>query len=211
MKILGVISLRIPAVKVIRFARFADNRGFFAEHFRQSDFLNHPQLAFMRDIKFLQCNESFSRPGTVRGLHFQWNPKMGKLVRTLSGRMTDMILDIRKGSPTFGKVILYDMPANSDTDSGEWIWIPPGFAHGNYFMQPSHIEYFCSAEYNPDCEGGISPFAEDLDWSMCDPALKREFDAVKSGNALMTKKDREGYSVASWTRNAASNNFMFPD
>ena len=111
MKILDVKSLAIPDVKVIRFGRFGDHRGFFAEHFRKSDFMGHPQLDFMAGVEFSQCNESFSRPGTIRGLHFQWNPYMGKLVRTLSGRMTDMVLDIRKGSPTFGKIILYDMPA----------------------------------------------------------------------------------------------------
>ena len=106
MKILDVKSLAISDIKVIRFGRFGDHRGFFAEHFRKSDFGTHPQLDFMAGVEFSQCNESFSRPGTIRGLHFQWNPYMGKLVRTLSGRMTDMVLDIRKGSPTFGKILL---------------------------------------------------------------------------------------------------------
>ena len=209
MKILDVLDLKIVDIKVIRYARFADHRGFFAEHFRKSDFMSHPKLSFMGGIEFFQCNESYSKPRTIRGLHFQWNPCMGKLVRTLSGRMTDMVLDIRKGSPTFGKIIGYDMPAGRNANFGEWIWVPPGFAHGNYFAEESHIEYFCTGEYNPDGEAGVSPFAVDLDWSMCDPDLKKGFDAIASANPLMSEKDRNGHSLASWTRSPDSNRFIF--
>src|SRR5690606_8308158 len=95
----------------------------------------------LKGLQFVQVNESYSRPGTVRGLHFQWNPYMGKLVRTVYGRMVDIALDIRKGSPTFGKALLYDMPSQPDQDYAEWIWIPPGFAHGNYFTAETVIEY----------------------------------------------------------------------
>ena len=206
MKILNVKRLAIPEIKVIRFGRFADHRGFFTEHFRKSDFAN---LDFMKEIEFLQCNESYSKPGTIRGLHFQWNPYMGKLVRTLSGHMTDLVLDIRKGAPTFGKIIGYDMPADLSADFGEWIWIPPGFAHGNFYKQNSHIEYFCSGEYSPGCEAGISPLAEDIDWSWFDPELKREFDVIAAGNLLITDKDRNGYSLESWKRNLNSERFIF--
>jgi dTDP-4-dehydrorhamnose 3,5-epimerase len=208
MKILNVESLAIPDIKVIRYARFADHRGFFAEHYRKSDFLNLPQLDFMKGVDFFQCNESYSRPGTVRGLHFQWNPFMGKLVRTLSGRMVDLVLDIRKGSPTFGKLIAYDLPASPDADFGEWIWVPPGFAHGNYFRENTHIEYFCSGEYSPGCEAGISPLSTDIDWSLCDPRLKGEFDAVARTNPLMTDKDRNGHSLESWRINPNSDRFI---
>ena len=209
MKVLEVKSLAIPEIRVIRYARFADHRGFFAENFRKSDFRDHAQLGFLKGIEFLQCNESFSKPETVRGLHFQWNPYMGKLVRTLSGRMTDVVLDIRKGSPTFGKIIAYDMPARRDADFGEWIWVPPGFAHGNYFREDSHIEYFCSSEYSPGSEAGISPLAEDIDWSLCDPELRKEFNAVTQANPLMTDKDRNGHSLASWLSNPNSDRFVF--
>jgi dTDP-4-dehydrorhamnose 3,5-epimerase len=209
MKILDVKSLAIPGIKIIRFGRFGDLRGFFAEHFRTSDFRLHPQLDFMAGVEFLQCNESFSRTGTIRGLHFQWNPYMGKLVRTLSGRMTDMVLDIRKGSLTFGKIILYDMPARKDADFGEWIWLPPGFAHGNYFKEDSYIECFCSGEYSPGCEAGISPLADDMDWSLCDPQLKQEFDSVAQADPLMTDKDRNGHSLSSWIANPDSDRFLF--
>jgi dTDP-4-dehydrorhamnose 3,5-epimerase len=209
MKILEVKDLRLAGVKVIRYGRFADHRGFFAEHFRKSDFAANPLLSFLNDVEFFQCNESCSKPGTVRGLHFQWNPRMGKLVRTLSGRMIDLILDIRKGSPTFGKILAYDMPADSNAEFGEWIWIPPGFAHGNYFSAETHIEYFCSGEYNPSCEAGISPLSGDIDWSLCDPKLKKGFDAIASANPLMTEKDRNGHSLSSWNDNPNSDRFIF--
>src|SRR5256885_2155696 len=110
MKITEVKALPISSVKTIKFARFRDQRGYFTEHYRRSDLENHPEARFMKKVSFVQCNESFSRKGTLRGLHFQWNPYMGKLVRTISGHMIDIFLDIRKGSPTFGKAYLHDMP-----------------------------------------------------------------------------------------------------
>ena len=140
MKILSITDLAIPSVKVIRFARFRDNRGYFSEHYRFSDFETGDAASFMNGVRFLQMNESFSKPHTVRGLHFQWNPFMGKLVRTVRGRMIDMVVDIRKGSPTYGKIIAYDMPVTGDEDFTEWIWVPPGFAHGNTFTEDTVIE-----------------------------------------------------------------------
>ncbi len=163
----------------------------------------------MKGVEFVQCNESWSRAGTVRGLHFQWNPYMGKLVRTLSGHMIDLIMDIRKGSPNFGKVIAYDMPADMGAAYGEWIWIPAGFAHGNLFKQDTHIEYFCSGEYNPGCEAGISPLAHDIDWSICEPALKRWFDEIAPGTGMITDKDRNGYTLARWLEVPASDFFVY--
>lgn len=204
MKIVDVKSLAIPDIKVIRFARFPDHRGYFSEHFRKSDIA---ALPFMKDIEFRQSNESCSKPGTIRGLHFQWNPYMGKLVRTISGRMVDLVLDIRKGSATFGKIIGYDMPAGPEAGHSEWIWVPPGFAHGNYFAEFTLIEYFCSSEYSPGCEAGISPLATDLDWSLCDPGLKQGFDAIAAATPLMTDKDINGYSLAAWARTDKSDLF----
>jgi dTDP-4-dehydrorhamnose 3,5-epimerase len=209
MKILKVNTLQIGAIKVIRFARFRDNRGCFTEHYRKSDFASHPEMAFMKDVEFVQCNESSSKKGVVRGLHFQWNPYMGKLVRTLTGRMVDMILDIRKGSPTFGKIICYDLPANPMADYNEWIWVPPGFAHGNFFTEDTMIEYLCSGEYSPSCEASISPLATDISWTLCDPELKRLFDSIASSTELITDKDKNGFTVAAWLKNGNSDNFIY--
>ena len=209
MRILEVKALEIPEVKVIRYGRFGDHRGFFSEHYRKSDFQTHPDMSFMRDVEFIQCNESWSKAGTVRGLHFQWNPCMGKLVRTLWGHMVDIVLDIRRNSPTFGKALCYDMPAPKGADCGEWIWVPVGFAHGNYYPEESQIEYFCSGQYSPGCEAGISPFADDIDWSLCRQDLKRELDTILTASPLMTDKDRNGFTLAVWLENPNSEEFVW--
>ncbi|HRZ28106.1 MAG TPA: dTDP-4-dehydrorhamnose 3,5-epimerase family protein [Spirochaetota bacterium] len=209
MKLLSVTQLAIPEIKVIRYARFCDHRGYFTESYRKSDFFNPANLPFMKGLEFLQVNESFSRPKTVRGLHFQWNPFMGKLVRTIRGHMVDIVLDVRKGSPTFGRAILYDMPDDPARDFNEWIWVPPGFAHGNYYKQESQIEYFCTGEYSQGCEAGISPLAGDIDWSLCDKALKKEYDAIVKETSLITDKDRNGFTLASWQADGRSDNFIY--
>ena len=207
MKIHGTFELALPDIKVIQFARFRDDRGFFTEHYRRSDFQNLQPGEFMRDIEFVQMNTSFSRAGTIRGLHFQWNPYMGKLVRTLHGRMIDLILDIRPDSDTFGQAIAYDMPADPDSDVDQWIWVPPGFAHGNYFPIDTTIEYLCSGEYSPGCEAGISPFADDIDWSRTDPALVSLFDDARRNNPRITDKDQNGLTIDAWSRDSRSVHF----
>jgi dTDP-4-dehydrorhamnose 3,5-epimerase len=211
MKILSVEQLEIPEIKVIRFARFRDERGYFTEHFRRDDFDTNPLTPFMAGVEFAQANESFSRATTVRGLHFQWNPYMGKLVRTLHGHMLDVVLDIRKGSPSFGKAIAYDMPSDGSEEFNEWIWVPPGFAHGNTFLEDTSIEYFCSGQYSPGNEAGISPLAEDIDWSLCDGNLWQTFHDVASSTHLMTDKDRDGLSVSTWEGDERSNNFIYTE
>ncbi len=210
MKIVGVKQLAIPDVKVVRFARFCDHRGYFTEHFRKSDFRNNPATAFLAGVEWLQTNESYSRQGTVRGLHFQWNPYQGKLVRTLHGHMIDLVLDIRKGSPTFAKIIAHDMPACTGGDWGEWIWVPPGFAHGACFPTDGAIEYYCSSEYSPGCEAAISPLAKDIDWSLCDAALRAAFQEIVGGTPLFTDKDRNGFTLAAWQKDERSNHFLYP-
>ncbi len=155
----------------------------------------------------MQINESYSRPGTLRGLHFQWNPQMGKLVRTVAGRMVDFALDIRKGSPFFGHVIAYDMPSTAEQSYGEWIWVPPGFAHGNFFPQRTRIEYLCSGQWSPGCEAGISPLAADLDWSLCDGKCKALLDGAAAAALLISDKDRAGLTLAAMARRSPRGEF----
>lgn len=198
MKILSVTSLAIPDVKVVRFARFCDERGYFSEHYRTEDIANHPALERLAAQPIVQCNEAFSRRGTLRGLHIQWEPKMGKLVRPLVGRLVDFALDLRLSSPFFGKIIGYDLPVLRERDFAEWIWIPPGFAHGTLLPEDTVIEYFCTAAWNPAAEAGISPLATDLDWSLCDEDLRTLYaDALRSG-PLLSDKDRDAPSLHEW-------------
>ncbi|MGA2863532.1 MAG: dTDP-4-dehydrorhamnose 3,5-epimerase family protein [Verrucomicrobiota bacterium] len=207
MKIIEIKTLGIDAIKVITYARFRDARGYFTEHYRRSDFRNNPGMGFMDGVEFVQCNESYSRKGTLRGLHFQWNPYMGKLVRTVKGRMLDIVLDIRKGSTTFGRALLHEMAGDPASETDEWIWVPPGFAHGNVFPEDSVIEYLCSGEYSQGCEAGISPYAEDIDWTLCAPALKGLFDSMASATGLVTEKDRNGFTLKKWLSDERSNHF----
>jgi dTDP-4-dehydrorhamnose 3,5-epimerase len=208
MKILSVTSLAIPEIKVIRFARFRDMRGYSTEIFRKSDLFSHPGLPEMRCTSFVQVNQSYSNKKVIRGIHSQWNPFMGKLVRTVTGHMVDLALDIRKGSPSYGKIIAYDMPSSQENSYDEWIWVPAGFSHGNYFKEDTLIEYFCTGEYNEGCQTGISPYATDLDWSLCDKSLKKEFDGFLAG-AIIAEKDRNGLSLEAWTKDKKSENFLY--
>ena len=210
MKLISVSALAIPGIKVVRFSRFADLRGYFTETYRRSDVDGDPTMAFLSSAAFVQINESWSKPSVIRGLHFQWDPYMGKLVRTCAGRMVDVFLDIRKGSPTFGKIAAYDMPAAPSGDFGEWIWVPPGFAHGNFFTEATQIEYLCTAEHAPDSEACISPLASDLDWSLCDEELHAEFRAIATSHTrIMSDKDRNGLSLADWSEDERSDCLVY--
>lgn len=206
MKIVDVMPLAFPEVAVIRFARFKDHRGYFTEHYRASDF---EDLDLLRGIDFRQMNESFSRAGTIRGLHFQWDPYQGKLVRAVTGRLIDLMLDIRRGSPTFGQIIAHDLPARPDDDHAQWIWVPPGFAHGMLLTEDTLVEYLCSGEYNPKAEAGLSPFAPDLDWSLCDPELAETYHRLAASNPLISPKDRDAPDLATWSRDPRSWHFIY--
>jgi dTDP-4-dehydrorhamnose 3,5-epimerase len=204
MRITNIKSTEIPGVKLINFERFVDKRGYFTESFRTTDFINNDLNLFPNGI--LQSNESYSRRNVLRGLHFQWNPNMGKLVRTIYGHMIDLILDLRKDSPTLGKIMAFNMPSNLTDVSNNWIWVPEGCAHGNFFLEDSFIEYYCSGSYNGECEAGVSPFATDIDWSICDPKLKNLFFDLKD-SFITTTKDTNGLSVRKWLETTDSKNF----
>jgi dTDP-4-dehydrorhamnose 3,5-epimerase len=209
MKLVECKILKFAEIKVFKFKRFVDHRGYFTEHYRKSELEPYLNTSLSSSFQFVQANESYSRSGTIRGLYFQWNPYMGKLVRTVLGRMIDMVLDIRIGSPSFGDIILYDMPCEKSSEHQEWIWIPPGFAHGNFFKEDTLIEYFCTGEYSPDCEAGISPLAKDINWSNCDSQLKRLFSELLKDAPIMSKKDRNGLSVNEWKNDNRSTYFVY--
>ncbi|GIW62790.1 MAG: dTDP-4-dehydrorhamnose 3,5-epimerase [Patescibacteria group bacterium] len=198
-------SLAIPEVKIIRYKRFSDDRGYFTETYRQYQFKEE----FLRDFQIYQINESKSRANVVRGLHIQWNPYMGKLVRTLYGHMVDLVVDVRVGSPTFGKGLMYDMPARLDENYGEWIWVPVGFVHGNYYLQDSAIEYFCTGWWSPETEAGVNPYDKNIDWSLSDKSLVKQFLSLKN-KAIMSEKDRNAMSLTDWKKSSASKQFIYP-
>ncbi|MEK7633662.1 MAG: dTDP-4-dehydrorhamnose 3,5-epimerase family protein [Patescibacteria group bacterium] len=205
MKIFGIKSLVFPEIKVIKFARFLDNRGYFTELYKRSDF---QQVDFLKDKEFVQNNESYSKKGVIRGLHFQWNPYQEKLIRTVRGSMIDLFLDIRIGSPTFGKIGAYKLESKNENDFSEWIWIPVGFAHGLFLLEDSTIEYYCTSEYSPKTEASISPTAPDIDWSLVD---KNTADQYRQSlpTANISEKDKEGITLAQWTKDPRSQFYKY--
>ena len=209
MKDIEIVSTDFDIVKILKYSSFTDHRGYFTEHFRESQITSLPG---MTKFKIVQTNESFSKKGTLRGFHFQWNPYMGKLVRCVHGHLIDFIVDIRIDSPTFGKIIGVELEQNENSTSSKWIWIPPGFAHGCLFLEDSTIEYFCTGEYSGGwgCEAGISPFADDLDWSLCNKSFKEIFDNyVRNDSFLITEKDAHGYTLERWLETSQSKQFKY--
>jgi len=208
MKILGVEDLTIPEVKVITFQRFKDDRGYFTETYRKSEFENNAQTAFLKDIDFTQVNESFSKKGVLRGFHFQWNPFMAKMLRVIQGKVIDMAVDIRPASPTFGKIVGYEFDANPEQENNQWIWIPTGFAHGILFLEDSTIEYFCTGQWAPDTERGISPLSKDIDWSVFNSELKKKLDEFMKTSLIINEKDKNGLTLEQWRNSEDSKNFI---
>jgi dTDP-4-dehydrorhamnose 3,5-epimerase len=153
----GVLELR-PKV-------WADTRGYFFESFRK-DIL---EKAGIRD-NWLQENQSFSKKNTVRGLHFQRSDfAQAKLVRVISGRVLDVVVDLRGNSKTFGSV--YTIELNAETHN--MLYIPTGFAHGFSVLEDTVFSYKCSNYYNKESEGGLLWSDKDLsiDWKVNAPIL----------------------------------------
>jgi len=210
MKILEVKDLEIEGIKSIEYARFPDNRGYFTETWRESQF---KEFDFLKDVNFQQANESHSKYGVIRGLHFQWNPYMGKLIRVINGRMIDIYVDIRKGSPTLGYIGMHSLFARPYLSENKWIWVPPGFAHGCFFTEDTTIEYFCSGEWSPNTEAAILCVDNNfLNWSLCDPQLKKQYDIlVECGDAIISDKDKQAYKLEHWLEHPDSDNFQYSE
>lgn len=139
----------LPGIVVLTPRRFGDARGWFSEVWNQKTLA---EAGFAMD--FVQDNHSYSRDvGTVRGLHFQSPPRaQAKLVRCGRGRVFDVAVDIRNGSPTYGQWTGVDLSA----ENGRQLLIPPGFLHGFVTREPdSELLYKCSDHYAPDCDGAI--------------------------------------------------------
>lgn len=168
-----VIPTAIPEVVIIEPKVFGDARGYFFESWSQKDF-----DAVVRPVHFVQDNESKSRYGVLRGLHFQKGPHaQSKLVRVTKGRVLDVAVDIRRGSPTFGRHVAVEL----DADSHRQLFIPRGFAHGFAVLSEEAVfQYKCDNLYAPSAEGAIA-------WD--DPALGIDWH-LSAQDVLLSEKDR---------------------
>ena len=161
-----VTATVLPDVLLIEPARFGDNRGFFSESWNKERMAEHGI-----SVDFVQDNHSLSSAvGTVRGLHFQAPPNaQGKLVRCGRGAIFDVAVDIRRGSPTYGKWEGYELTA----ENGHQLYVPVGFAHGFMTLEAdSEIVYKCTDYYAPETEGAVLWNSCGIEWPLSvDPIL----------------------------------------
>jgi dTDP-4-dehydrorhamnose 3,5-epimerase len=163
-----VKPLALNGLLEIRPSIFRDDRGYFFEAFNINSFRNAGITT-----EFVQDNQSFSRKGTIRGLHFQNPPHaQGKLVWVSSGKVLDVVVDIRKNSPDFGRHLCVEL----DSNDFKILYIPPGFAHGFAALEDSVFQYKCTAVYHKDSEGGINPMDSSLNinWPVSNPVVSEK-------------------------------------
>ena len=161
------IETALPGVLVVEPDVFGDVRGFFLEAFRVEQIAGFPGAG---NGSIVQLNHSRSVRGTVRGLHFQEPRAQGKLVWVVRGTILDVVVDIRRGSPTFGKHVTIEL----DAEKHRRVWVPPGFAHG-FSVQSDTADclYACTDYYAPDCDRAIAwnDAALAIDWQVTGPIV----------------------------------------
>jgi dTDP-4-dehydrorhamnose 3,5-epimerase len=156
--------------------KHGDERGFFMETFRADAW-----AAQGVPTEFVQDNHSRSRRGTVRGMHFQLSPGQGKLVRVARGRVLDVVVDIRRASPTFGQWDAVEL----DDERGQQLWIPVGFAHGFCVLSDeADFVYKCTSYFDPATEAGFS---------FADPDVGIEWP---DGELIYSQRDRDAPRLA---------------
>ena len=170
------IKTEIPDVVLVKPRVFSDERGFFMETYKKSDF----EKAGI-ETNFVQDNHSKSVKGVLRGLHFQKEPKaQGKLVRCLKGKIFDVAVDIRKNSPTFGKWVGYEL----SEENKYMLWIPEGFAHGFLTLEDNTEIFYkvSNSEYSPEHDAGII-------WNDEDINIKWPIENIE--NLILSEKDKK--------------------
>ena len=168
-----VIKTIIPGLLILEPKVFGDARGYFMESWNQRDF-----EAAVRSVHFVQDNESKSRYGVLRGLHFQKGRcSQSKLVRVVSGRVLDVAVDIRRGSPWFGQHVACELTGENHRQ----FFIPRGFAHGFVVLSEEAVfQYKCDYPYTPEAEGAIA-------WN--DPSLAIDW-GIPEEAVLLSEKDK---------------------
>ena len=179
----------IQDVIIVKPEVFEDDRGFFSEIYRKDQF---KELGLPDD--FVQLNHSKSPKNVLRGLHFQWEPPMGKLMRVIIGSAYLVAVDIRKGSPSLGQWVGHKVSAENKLI----IWAPAGFARGFFVLSEfAEIEYLTTGIYNAACESGIA-------WNDPEVAIDWPVD-----NPILSKKDQKMQSLSDWLKRDDSNYFRY--
>lgn len=186
---INVVGQHLDGIVVIEHQVFEDDRGFFMEAFRADHFqdLGLP-------TQFQQDNHSRSSRGVLRGLHFQWDPQMGKLMRVTQGAAFLVAVDVRQGSPTLGQWFGTEVTA----DNHRQVWAPAGFARGFCVLSDTaEIQYKCTGIYNNAAESGIL-------WN--DPEIGIKWPVTEPS---LSDKDRDAQTLAQWLEKPESNNFCY--
>jgi len=184
-----VESRQLGDVVVLAPSVFRDERGFFCETFRADQF---KELGLPHE--FVQDNHSGSVKGVLRGLHFQWEPPMGKLMRVSRGAAFLVAVDIRKGSPMCGQWFGKEVSA----ENGLQIWAPAGFARGFCVLSDyAEIQYKCTGTYNQRCESGIR-------WDDPEVGIKWPLSDV-----ALSQKDRDAQTLSQWMARPESDFFRY--
>jgi dTDP-4-dehydrorhamnose 3,5-epimerase len=184
-------SVHLGEVVVLAPQVMGDSRGFFMETFRTDHFreLGLP-------TQFVQDNHSRSGKNVLRGLHFQWDPPMGKLMRVTRGAAFLVAADIRKGSPTLGKWIGLEV----SEDNKKQVWAPYGFARGFCALTDGcEVQYKCTGIYNPHGESGVSLF---------DPEIGVKWP-IGQAEASTSEKDRKAQTLAQWLASPLSTHVLY--
>lgn len=182
-----IIEELLSGIVVFRPDIFSDERGFFMEQFR-SDYLKEIGV----NEEFVQENHSGSIKNVIRGMHFQWEKPMGKLIKVIRGEALFMEIDIRYNSPTVGKYCSITV----SEENRKIVWVPPGFANGFVALsEKTEIQYLCTAIWNPKCEGAIA-------WN--DPSIGIEWGIDEP---LLSPKDAKAQTLKEWLEKPESRLF----
>lgn len=180
---------RIADVIIVKPEVYNDDRGFFSEIYRKDQF---EDLGLPGD--FVQLNLSGSVKNTIRGLHFQWEPPMGKLMTVSLGKAFLVAVDIRQGSPTLGKWFGIEVTDKNRTH----VWAPAGFGRGFCVLSDyAEIQYLCTGIYNSSCESGIL-------WN--DPKIGIAWPVE---NPILSEKDEKAQTLAQWLQSDNSDYFLY--
>lgn len=177
---MAVIKTNVEGVLIIEPQVFGDERGYFFESYNEERFRAETGI----ETHFVQDNESKSKYGVVRGMHFQRQPHtQAKLVRVVRGRVIDVAVDIRSGSPTYGKYVAVELSESNHRQ----FFIPKGFAHGYVVMEDDTVfQYKCDEYYHPESEGGIA-------WN--DPTIGIDW-GINNGDIILSTKDQHNPTLA---------------
>lgn len=172
---MNVTPLALPEVRLIEPRAFPDNRGWFMETWNARSFAEAGI-----DVPFVQDNQSRSRRGVLRGLHYQLGQPQGKLVRVAAGRVFDVAVDLRRSSPDFGRWVGAELSA----ENRQMLWIPPGFAHGFLALEDdTDLLYKCTDFFAPACD-------RTLLWS--DPEIGIDWPMTPADGLILSAKDEAG-------------------